>query len=148
MTEPVIVPAQTWRLIGRSPDDVPESYIPISGPRHLDFLRRIAEGPTPEERERWAKDAARAEAKRREALGRSIARHVALSDEHSGHPILSALLHDHAPHPVEVDGKQRAECHGCPTCWEHSEYEEWQKAHHEWPCPTWTTIAEQTKGDS
>jgi hypothetical protein len=113
-------------------------------PRSRAVLQRLLDGPTPEERERWDREATGAEVERREALGQRIARHVVLADEHHGHPVLSALLNDHGPHTVEIDGKRHAECHGCPTFYsDDDEGGDWY--HHAWPCPTWTTIAEQTE---
>jgi hypothetical protein len=142
MTDPAASPL--LRIVG-SPDDGPESYVPISGPRHLAVLQRLAEGPTAQERERWAREEVRREAERREVLGRSIARHVALVDEHSDHPVLNTLLAAHGPCLAESsDGRQYAECHGCPAYWVDAPSGEPYEEHHEWPCPTWTTIAEQT----
>jgi hypothetical protein len=140
-----IVPPQTWRIIGDSHQGEPESYIPFASPGHAEIMRRLAEGPTPEDRKRWGREAARQEAERRQALGHSIARHVALFDEYRDHRVVSALLEAHGPHTIEVGGKQYAECHGCPTYWEDDPYGESGEVHHEWPCPTWTTIAEQTE---
>lgn len=142
MTEAAVPPAP-WRIVGDRLE-VAESYVPISSPRQLAAMQRLAEGPTPEERKRWGKEAARREAKRRQALASDLARHAVLSHEHLDHRVVSALLEGHGPRLFEVDGKQYAECHGCPTYWEHSEYEASQELHHEWPCPTWTTISEQT----
>jgi predicted NAD-dependent protein-ADP-ribosyltransferase YbiA (DUF1768 family) len=143
MTEPA-TPTPAFRIVSSTHGDR-ETFVPMNDTqRSRAVLQRLLDGPTPSERKRWGRDAARREAKRREELTSGIARHTVMSGEHRDHRVVSALLEAHQPKLVEVDGKWYAECHGCPTYWEHSEYEESQEVHHEWPCPTWTTIAGQS----
>jgi hypothetical protein len=137
-----------WRITGDRLR-VTEAYIPTADPDHyLTIMRRLAEGPTAEERKRYGRELARSEARRRQALAAHLARHATVCGVHRDHRILSALLGAHGPRIVEVDSKQYAECHGCPSYWEDDPYGESGDVHHEWPCPTWTTIADGTEAQS
>lgn len=151
MTEPWIVPPQTMRIFGR--DDVPESYIPLTSrivgdrvvapeafiPR-LDFPRPAP--PTEAEMQEREAERARREAAREAEMQARIDRHTALVKHHAESPVITALLSEHGPHAARWAGQTVQECHGCPSYWEDTIGEE---AHYEWPCPTWTAIAEQTE---
>lgn len=145
MTDPR--PTPNMRIFGDRLD-APEFFVPISTPRHLAVFRRLDEGPTPEERKRWARELARRETKRRQALADSVARYAELLEAHRDSPVVSALLVAHGPHSVEIDSKPHAECHGCPTYWDYDPFGESSEVYHEWPCPTWTAIAERTEGQT
>jgi hypothetical protein len=125
-----------WRIVGDK-DNRPDTYIPVSpAARSLAVLRQAVLDRSPEqvERDLAADEAYRIEqaAEREARVAEYFARHAALLTEHAGSPILTALLHAHAP---RVKG-QWIECDGCPPSWD--DYDE--ELQPEWPCPTWSLI--------
>lgn len=92
--------------------------------------------------EERAKAEATRELDRVTSMGMAKARHYALA-RYTEHPILSVLLTEHAPVEATCGDRMYLECHACPDYYV-TEYDVTDKA--EWPCPTWTTIAEQTDG--
>lgn len=145
MTGPNIIPPNTW--IDTSAGDGPETFIPIaSGTHSLELLkahadlfdRQVAQGQS----EQCAKAVADRELDRRITMANNKVRHACLVARHADHSILSALLSEHAPHEYG-HADIYLECHGCPQDWNDSD-----PSYQGWPCPTWTTIAEQTEGVS
>lgn len=133
-----MLPPQQFRIVSDTGSQ-PEAYIPVSqDPRSLAILRDLTD-PSPEtvERRRIEGEAyhVQREAERRAEEQAHLATHAALLVEHAGSPILTALLHAHAPVVNETVGWM--ECKGCAPQWEerHSEY-----LPVEGPCPTWLLI--------
>lgn len=135
MTEP-INPHIPWRIVG---DRVVTDEVFIPGPL------RLPSPPTEEEQKARAAAAERREADRQAEMQAHATRHAELLTRHTDSPILLALLEEHGPRSARWAGQTVQECHGCPTYWTDDEYGTHSgEVHHEWPCPTWTTIAEQS----
>jgi hypothetical protein len=62
-----------------------------------------------------------------------LARHAALLKQHADSPILTALLHAHAPRAREGC----TTCDGCAPCFDRDYGQDVQPC---WPCPTWSLI--------
>lgn len=134
MTEHPLVPPLQWRVVGDYwPSD--EAFIP--GPL------RLPSPPTEEERQAQAAAAERREADRQAEMQAHADRHAGLLVRHAGSPILLALLEEHGPRAARWAGRTVQECHTCPSYCD-DDHDVDVKA--EWPCPTWTTIAEQAEG--
>jgi hypothetical protein len=135
-----IVPPNTWRMIGRWSDDVPEFYIPlVTGSRSGAILQRMIDGPTEEERMASQQAAEEREAQRRSVMDALERRHDELRRTHPERGIVAELLHWHRPRATLFADKTYLECHGCPS------YDDTGvEIHHEWPCPTWQTISDST----
>lgn len=72
-------------------------------------------------------------AEREAEAARLHRRHADLLVTHASSPVLTALLAEHAPR----EGMHNLECRGCPE----NHDTDYGCEFMEWPCPTWTTIA-------
>jgi len=133
------------RIIGDRTRDDREAYIPLAPGTRLVFAHFLnPPPPTPEEQAKAKADREREQAARAATLDALVKRHAALFEQ-AVHPAVRALLRDHGPHLVNgLDGRGSAECRGCPSYTDESEYGEGDEVHHDWPCPTWATIDEST----
>lgn len=131
MTEP-LMPRIPWRIVGDRVDTA-EMFIP-----------RLTLPPLPTEEERAARaaEAAQEEADRQAVMATDLKRHAELVQHHEGTPIVSTLLFEHRPHETSWPTAFHQECHGCPPDYSSDDGAEDMQS---WPCPTWTTIAEQTE---
>jgi hypothetical protein len=127
----------TFRIIG-DPVASDECFIPVTDtPRARAILKALLD-PSPEDLERRRVQAEEYEARFRAKLATHLARHVSLVAEHTGQPIVHALLLAHAPSA----SAGLVECHACPSYYV-TEYDVTDLP--EWPCPTWTLISEATR---
>lgn len=94
---------------------------------------RLAEAQTVEREADLDRRVAEMTAEREAETARLRQRHADLLVAYAGHPVLSALLDEHAP----CEGRNDLECHGCPE----NHDTDYGCEYMEWPCPTWTTIA-------
>jgi hypothetical protein len=139
-----IIPPNTWRMIGRWGDDVPESYIPLApGPRSRAILQRTIDGPTEEERMASQQATEKREADRYVQMRLHKLRHMTLVRLHPD-GVVANLLVQHQPREVDRLGSSWLECHGCPAYQDDHPYQGLTEVHHEWPCPTWQTISDST----
>lgn len=125
--------------LGPSPDRVivDEPHFPTASDRGYIPLRHLGAVTVPEQVR--VVDELRRAAEPVAAMDALTARHWRLVEHHAGHPVVSALLAAHAPHPTGEPG--RADCHGCVKDLDLDTGEEipaW------WPCPTWQLIDDTT----
>jgi len=108
-------------------------YFPVRDLTNRDAAQRARRAASDEREADLERRAAELRIEREAETARLHQRHADLVTTHAGNPILAALLAEHAPHK----GGPGLECRGCPE----NHDTEYGCEFMAWPCPTWTTIA-------